>query len=447
VTAVAGHVLPDNPDAPSTTSAAGWRGGWWQGLSYGALGLPLAFVALPLYVVLPKHYASAFGIPLATLGALLLGARLLDAVADPWIGRWVDRGFAHSRQRVLMCAALAAVVLALGFRGLFFPLVGSAAGDPTALLLWCAALLAVTYLSYSVLSVLHQAWGARLGGDEAQRTRIVSWREGLALLGVLVASVLPSVAGLSVSSMVFAVTLLIGVALLWRAPLPTPMVSAESGKSVPSPAAAGPFQTPGFRRLMGIYLVNGVAGAVPATLILFFIEDRLQAPDYAPLFLASFFAAAALSMPLWLQLVKRIGLARAWLRGMLLSITAFIWAAFLGAGDIAAYTAVCIASGVALGADLALPGALLAGVIHRAGHGQSQEGAYFGWWNFATKMNLALAAGIALPLLAVFGYAPGGRGSDALVALTIAYCVLPCVLKAGAAVLLWTLWINKEAVR
>jgi hypothetical protein len=48
-----------------------------------ALGLPLAFVALPLYVQLPNHYASEFGMPLATLGALLLGARLLDAVADP----------------------------------------------------------------------------------------------------------------------------------------------------------------------------------------------------------------------------------------------------------------------------------------------------------------------------------------------------------------------------
>jgi hypothetical protein len=53
------------------------------GLSYGALGLPLAFVALPLYVLLPNHYASEFGMPLAALGALLLGTRLLDAVADP----------------------------------------------------------------------------------------------------------------------------------------------------------------------------------------------------------------------------------------------------------------------------------------------------------------------------------------------------------------------------
>ena len=31
------------------------------------LGLPLAFVSLPLYVLLPHHYAREFGLPLATL--------------------------------------------------------------------------------------------------------------------------------------------------------------------------------------------------------------------------------------------------------------------------------------------------------------------------------------------------------------------------------------------
>jgi GPH family glycoside/pentoside/hexuronide:cation symporter len=30
-------------------------------------------VALPLYVMLPNHYAREFGVPLATLGAVLLG--------------------------------------------------------------------------------------------------------------------------------------------------------------------------------------------------------------------------------------------------------------------------------------------------------------------------------------------------------------------------------------
>ena len=416
-------------------AAPAWRGGWAQGLAYGALGLPLAFVALPLYVVLPNHYAAEFGIPLATLGALLLGARLLDAVADPLIGRWVDAWFTRSVSLVLGAAVVAAVVAAMGFRGLFFPPVQ----DGDALLIWCGALLAVTYLSYSVLSVLHQAWGARLGGDEAQRARIVSWREGLGLAGVLVASVLPSVAGLSVATATFALALAVGVALLWQAP--QPQIARVPGAP---PRLTAPLATPAFRRLLAIYLVNGVASAVPATLVLFFIRDRLQAQAWEPLFLASYFAAGALSLPLWVRLVPRLGLARTWLAGMALAIVTFAWATLLGAGDVLAYTAVCVASGIALGADLTLPGALLAGVIQRAGHGQRLEGAYFGWWNFCTKLNLALAAGVALPLLAALGYTPNSRGPDALQALTLAYCLLPCALKLIAAALLWTLWIRKE---
>ncbi len=418
------------------TAAPVWRGGWLQGVRYGALGLPLAFVALPLYVVLPNHYATAFGIPLATLGALLLGARLLDAVADPLIGRWVDGWFTRHISTVLAAAALAAVLLALGFRGLFFPAVQGTA----ALLWWCAALLAITYLSYSVLSVLHQAWGARLGGDDMQRARIVSWREGLALVGVMVASVLPSVAGLSVTTVVFAAALTLALALLWHAPQ-----ARQTERPASLPQLSEPLATPEFRRLLAVYLVNGVASAVPATLVLFFIRDRLQAQAWEPLFLASYFAAGALSMPLWMGLVSRFGLERSWLMGMVLAIASFAWAALLGPGDLMAYTAVCIASGIALGADLALPGAMLAGVIQRAGHGQRLEGGYFGWWNFCTKLNLALAAGVALPLLSLMGYTAGSRSPEALNALMLAYCLLPCLLKLLASFLLWTLWVRPKA--
>ncbi|MEO6662767.1 MAG: MFS transporter [Rubrivivax sp.] len=422
------------------TTVPAWRGGAAQGICYGALGLPLAFVALPLYVILPAHYADAFGIPLATLGALLLGARLLDAITDPWIGRACDAWFKRSLSTVLAVALSAALVLAAGFRGLFFPPAGVSSSEPN-LLWWCAVVLSITYISYSLLMVLHQAWGARLGGDEAQRAGIVSWREGLALVGVLVASVLPSVAGLSVSTAVFAVALFAALALLSRAPRPR-VGSADSAQ--PPQSLLAPLRVGRFRRLLAIYLVNGVASAVPATLVLFFIRDRLQAPSFEPLFLASYFAAGAASMPLWLELVTRIGLARAWLVGMALAVLSFAWAALLGAGDVVAFAAVCIASGVALGADLSLPGALLAGLIQREGHAEQREGGYFGWWNLATKLNLALAAGIGLPLLSAFGYAPGGRDTDALWALTIAYCLLPCVLKLAAALLLWLLWLRKE---
>ena len=101
-------------------------------------------------------------------------------------------------------------------------------------------------------------------------------------------------------------------------------------------------------------------------------------------------------------------------------------------------------SGLALGADLALPGALLAGITQQAGrNGATQEGSYFGWWSCATKLNLALAAGLALPALAAWGYAPGAQDPQALRALTWAYCLLPCVLKLAAAALLYFFHFRK----
>ena len=408
-----------------------------NGLAYGLLGLPLAFVALPLYVILPNHYAREFGVPLATLGAILLGARLFDAFIDPFLGRLSDRLFARSAGAVLALGAAAAVLLALGFLMLFFPLVQS----PDALLVWVSATLVVTYAAYSALSVSHQSWGAMLGGNEAERSRVVAWREGLGLVGVVLASVLPVALGLPATTAVFFIALAAGWLAWTRAvrPLAKPQVTGASGK-----VAAGqlwlPFRQSRFKRLLAVFMLNGIASAVPATLVLFFIQDLLQAPSaMEPAFLGSYFVSAALSIPLWLALVKRIGLAASWLIGMLLAIAVFAWATQLAAGQTWEFIVICALSGVALGTDLALPGALLAGVIQSSGDSGKAEGAYFGWWNFATKLNLALAAGLALPVLSLFGYAPGARGPEALNALVVAYCVLPCVLKLAAAVSLYFL--------
>ena len=432
-----------------------------DGLRYGLLGLPLAFVALPLYVVVPHHYASAFGVPLAALGFVLLAARLLDAFIDPLIGRAVDRLHARSPAAVLRAGALSALALAAGFALLLLPPVR---GTP-ALLAWASATLALTYLAYSALAVAHQSWGAMLGGDEARRARIVAWREGLGIIGVLLASIAPGTFGLPATAGLFAALLVAGW-WAWRlSPAPSLHTGAPSSPgpssspppaplraATPHPAPASttgslwlPLHRPAFRRLLAVFLLNGIASAIPATLVLFFVQDRLQAPkDWEPAFLGLYFLCAALSIPVWLAMVRRAGLARSWLAGMGLAIVAFIGTAQLQAGDAATFLLVCAATGVALGADLALPGALLAGLIDEAGDRGRSDGAYFGWWNFATKLNLALAAGLALPLLEMAGYAPGTREPQALAALSLAYGLLPCALKLVAAGTLYFTLIRRH---
>ena len=416
-------------------------GAWRRGLSYGLLGLPLAFVALPLYVILPNHYAREFGAPLALLGLVLLAARLVDAVLDPIIGRWCDRLFARSIAAVLGASAASAVVLALGLWGLLFPPAAVREAGTTVLLAWAGLLMAITYTAYSVVAVAHQSWGARLGGNEAQRSRVVAWREGLSLLGVLIAAVLPATLGLGATVSTFAVLLTLGWWAWSRSATPIAIKAAGPATSLD----ASPLRQPAFLRLLAVFVINGTASAVPATLVLFFVQDRLQAsPSVEPAFLATYFLCAALSIPLWVKLVARIGLARTWLVGMALAVAVFIWAATLGAGDVVPFLIVCALSGIALGTDLTLPSAMLAGLIGQLGERGQREGAYFGWWSFATKLNLALAAGLALPLLALFGYEPGARDPAALQTLTIAYCLLPCVLKLLAGGALYALVIRPE---
>ena len=161
---------------------------------------------------------------------------------------------------------------------------------------------------------------------------------------------------------------------------------------------AAPLADPTFRRLLAAFMANGIASAIPATLVLFYIADVLQAEARQGLFLALYFIAGAAGMPLWVKLSARIGKVRAWGVAMVVAIAAFVWAAFLGAGDAAAFAVICALSGLALGADLALPPSLLADVIGRDGR-MHATGTHFGLWTLATKLNLALAAGIALPLL------------------------------------------------
>lgn len=411
---------------PADGSGAFSAGNGWR---YGLLGLPLAFVALPLYVLLPNHYAREFGVPLAWLGGLLLAARLADALIDPLIGRWVDRLFARSSRALLRAAAGACVLLAVGLAALFFPPVRGLGP----VLAWAAAALVLTYAAYSLVSVAHQSWAAMLGGSPPQQSRIVAWREALSLVGVLLASVAPTLLGLAPSVALFAVLLGLGW-WAWHGSL-APLPAADRAKAADDAHGLWlPLRRPAFVRLLVVFALNGIASAVPATLVLFFVQDRLQAPArLEPAFLGTYFLCAALSVPLWLRAVRRLGLARSWLIGMLLAIATFAWALGLGAGDSMAFIAVCAASGFALGADLALPPALLAGLIGQAGDRGRHEGAYFGWWNFVTKLNLALAAGLALPLLGLAGYAPGSRDAAALTALSAAYCLLPCGLKLLAA--------------
>ena len=368
--------------------------------AYGALGLPLAMAMLPIYVLVPNFYAADLGLGLALTGSVLFLARLLDTVQDPWLGRLIDRRSPRGWTRLLASSAL---LLSLAMAALLVP----PALDSLALAVWLGASLALAYTLHSLVNITYLAWGARLSDQLDVRTRVAAWREGAGLFGVVLASVLPSAlatrygmaAALSVFAATFAVLLCAAmVMLLCAAPQPR-----RSARRV-SASWRQPLRNGAFRRLAGIFFINAVAVAIPATLALFFIADRLQLAQLTGLFLALYFLSGAAGLPLWTRLADRLGKRRSWRIGMLSACAAFVWALLLDPGSAWAYAAVCVLSGLALGADLALPPALLADVIPAAE--RDATAGYFGLWSLLAKLALAIA-GLALPLLALTGYQPG----------------------------------------
>ena len=267
--------------------------------AYGLMGLPLAFVALPLYVHAPHHYAQTMGVPLASLGLALLLARAIDAVTDPWLGRLIDGWFAQSPQRVLQRMAWGVVALLLGVVGLWFapPSLGQWATG------WLVASITLTSLGYSQLTIAHQAWGAHISHTPVQRSQTMAWREGWALLGVVSASVLPSLVGWGTWTAVFVLMLAVG---LWGWRHSASSTSALKSTLTPSAtgavAAVQPWRNPAFVGLLAVFVVNGMASALPATLVLFFIEDVLQLARWSGAFLGLYFASAAAvlqALPSW----------------------------------------------------------------------------------------------------------------------------------------------------
>jgi len=285
--------------------------------AYAVLGLPLAFAALPLYVHLPKLYGDTLGLPIASIGAVLLGTRLLDAVVDPILGALSDRA---GRRRGAIAIALP--VLGLGLFGLLAPPPGLV-GLP-----WLALLLTAVSIAFSAASINYHAWGAELSGGIHERTRLTAAREGFGLVGVIAASLLPGLLGSSLdvgsarTGLLF-VPLLAVCGSITLACAPRRTVSpARAGRLAGSILA--PLRNPAFRALLATFLLNGTAAAVPATLVLFYVGDVLHLESSAGLFLALYFVSGALALPLWVALSRRFGKMRTWAGSMVLGVAVFV---------------------------------------------------------------------------------------------------------------------------
>ncbi|MGO4852340.1 MFS transporter [Phaeovulum sp. W22_SRMD_FR3] len=397
--------------------------GYWR---VSLLATALATASIPIYIHLPGFAAMRFGLSLREVGTILLVIRIVDFLQDPLLGWMTDRWPAH-RARF---AALAMGTLAVGCLAVFtLPPMGGPA-------LWLLLGLVIAFTGYSLGTILLYGQSAAFAGtgQASAQFGLAAWRETGVLIGVtlgaiaptVLARILPDSDGYAAFGALVAVLAVIAVVLarpLWRR---TQAASLRLNWRDLRGSGAG--------WLLLLAFVNSLPVAVTSTLFLFFVGDRLGLPDLAGGFLILFFIAAGASAPVWGRMARRFGARRVLLAAMTLAIASFIGAFALPPGAALAFAAICIGSGLALGADMVILSGLFTAALARAG---LQAGQAFGFWNFSAKATLAIAAGVMLPLLQHYGYRPGAENTPAaLQALNLSYALVPCALKLASIALL-----------
>ena len=409
---------------------------------YGLLALPLAFAGLPLYVHAPDFYTRDLGLSIGLIGIILLAIRLFDAFQDPFLG-YVSDKYASARFKII---SLGAAMLTGGMAAVFY---GPALGIPAAIWFTLSMILATT--GFSIVTINLNMIGGLWHDEPGQRTRISAWREAITLVGLLIASVLPAALqnfkpaeeAFRILFWVFGVIMMAGFIMFTRFMSrisPGHKITKSDTKKGLSflPILLGPD-----KHFFGVCFLTHLAAAMPGVMVLFFIKDYLDAGNLAGLFLLLYFVAGAALMAVWVRLAGKVGKERAWLASMLLAVATFVWAYFLQPGDIVAYGIICVLSGMALGADLALPPSILADRITRT-KSEAEATQYYALLAFIPKTAIAMASGVSFLILDNLGFVPGTENTpEILSGVIVLYALVPCLIKLGAALYLWRLYTNE----
>lgn len=273
-------------------------------LAYALPALPLAVLTLPLYVVVPQFYNEVLGLPIAAVGQTLLLVRLIDAFADPVTGLLADRfrpRFGRRRLWLVLATPFTAIAAAM----VFVP-------GPSSTTLYLFGWGSLLSIASTATLVPYTAWGAELSTTYSGRSRVAAYREVAVVAGsvlaILATALIPQF-GLGGDPEVLELfALFIGLGLPLAVVTLIIVVAEPKDRSRRAPGfregllhllANAPF-----RRLIAAFLVNGLANGLPATLFLFYVAEKLGAPDWRGPLLLLYFLCGMVGVPGWLALAS-----------------------------------------------------------------------------------------------------------------------------------------------
>ena len=411
-------------------------------LAFSTIALPVYAAQMPLGVYLPAIYAQHYGVPLALLGTIFLIERLWGTLADPIIGALSDRTRSRFGRRRTWIAA-GGLVFGLSGLLLFFPL---AKVTP----LYLGLVLFAFYLGWSMIQIPYLAWSGEISGGYHERTRVVTYQTVVGSASLLIVLVLPTIvdqlrpgdAALKLGAMggMILLTLLPGLVLTLRA-FPEPPLPALPSRRLSIVATT--------RLVLGNRLLLRVLASdfavtlgqsIRGALFVFFVSLYMGLPQWASgLFLLQFVFGIAAG-PIWMRIARRFGKHRTAVAGELVQVAINLGLLLVVPGELPLLLALTIVQGLAQGSGNLMLRAMVADVAdrHRLDTGEDRAALFFSVFSISIKAAMAVAIGVALPLVAWAGFDPAAAHNSprALHALLLVFALGPALSHLVSAALI-----------
>jgi Na+/melibiose symporter-like transporter len=415
--------------------------------AYGVSDLGVNILVIASILITFTYLTTVLGVEPGIAGTLLLAAKVWDVFTDPLIGRFSDRTQSRFGRR-LPWMAVGAVLMALGFAGMFAAPFSNASATMQGVYFVVALML--TYTAFTMVGVPYGAMTPELTDDYDERSSLTAWRMGFGSIGLLLggagAPALISmfgggIEGHQMMGVIFiplvALPTLITVFVLRNQPLKTANVVeislAEQWSLVK--------QNKPFVRLALLYLVQaGMMAQVTAGLLLacayIFEADDPNAllTQLYPVFVL----ATIISLPLWLMIAQQSSKHMAFVFGGLVFTVGSSLMFFMGPNTVTMGFVLMLIIGYGYSAYMIFPWSMMADAITHAKTytDVSLEGVFNGWWTALQKVGIALGPFLIGWMLQLAGFQSSVDGTfpeqseSALFALRLGVSVVPAAIFA-----------------
>ena len=433
---------------------------FFQRLSYTSLNFPTSAAGMPIFIFVLPFYADDLGLGLSLVGIIFFLGRFTDILTDPVMGLLIDK-FPSRWGKHKHWIFLSAPIFMLATYLIFLPSTTSPSW------IYFFGGLFLLYSAFTLSSITQLSWATFLVPDYDERTKLLTLRELMALLGMFSVIAIPAVVEITDSSLQAKVNA-IGIFVLFCIPIITLNAiwqTPDYMNSISNERSDNSFKN--FKKLFSnIMLIRIVIAAVliafcmslNGALYLIWMEVVMELPEYSSRLMLIYYVVSVFGLAIWrylsLKTSKHFAAGISCIYAIIVLISGFIGYWFIK--DIeTGYKLIAVGSfivlyGISFSGPLPLINAMTADVSDKltVEVGENISGTVFSFLTTLTKIGFALAA--VLPYLVLelywgFDISIGISNTESSkMAIYYIYTFVPIISYSIASYLLFTHSLGRE---